>query len=220
MVCTFKPPGVSSARANKRRASARRAAGMRPGRMPIAASSASSSSVVQRPSVSNTRLAILAAAALVKVRQRIFSGATPASRRLITRCARTCVFPEPALAATQAETPGSDTLPCTRNTSGGMMLGDLMRALPFRYSWRPRNVVFRSPGARPLLHAREMVIVAIARFPHRMDQRPIGLVIVVEAPHQFGEFFQRAVGLRVGRAFLEVDRHELAGARTAFERDI
>src|SRR6185312_8139086 len=191
----------------------------------MAASSAASSSLVQRPSVSNTRLAMLAAAALVKVRQRIFSGATPASRRLITRCAKTCVLPEPALAATQAETPGSDTSPCTRSTSTGMMLGDLMfgglvRATSFRHSRRTRNVVFRPAGARPFLHAREMIVVAIARLPHRMGQRSIGLVIVVETPHQFGEFFQRAVGLRIGRAFLEVDRQELAGARAALERDI
>ena len=41
----------------------------------IAASSASSSSVTQWPSVVNTRSAMLAAAALVKVMQRIFSGA-------------------------------------------------------------------------------------------------------------------------------------------------
>src|SRR5262245_47497144 len=216
MVCTFNPPGVSSARANSRRASARRLAGG-PGRMPMAASSAASSSVVQRPSLSNTRLAMLAAAALVNVRQRIFSGATPASSRLITRSASTCVLPEPAFAATQAETPGSDTSPCTRSTSTGMTLGDLLMA---DYSWRTRNVVFRPAGARPFLHAREMVVVAVARFPHRMHQRAIGLVIVVETPHQLGEFLQRAVGLRIGRAFLEVDRHELAGARAAFERHI
>jgi len=75
-----------------------------------------------------TLVAMLAAAALVKVRQRIFSGATPASRRLITRCANTWVLPEPALAATHAETPGSETSPCRRSTSGGMMLGDLIGA--------------------------------------------------------------------------------------------
>ena len=43
----------------------------------IAASSAASSSVTQWPSVENTRSAMLAAAALVKVMQRIFSGGTP-----------------------------------------------------------------------------------------------------------------------------------------------
>ena len=72
----------------------------------MAASRAASSSVVQCASVSNTRFAMFAAAALVKVMQRIFSGSTPASSRLITRCASTCVLPDPALAATQAETRG------------------------------------------------------------------------------------------------------------------
>ena len=43
----------------------------------IAASSAASSSVTQWPSVVNTRSAMLAAAALVKVMHRIFSGGTP-----------------------------------------------------------------------------------------------------------------------------------------------
>ena len=136
MVCTLSPPGVSSARANSRRACARRAPGILPGGAPMAASSASSSSVVQRPSVSNTRFAMLAAAALVKVRQRIFSGATPASRRLITRCASTWVLPDPALAATQAETPGSETSPCRRSTSAGMMLGDLIGAIHGRVLMR------------------------------------------------------------------------------------
>ena len=44
-----------------------------------------------------------AAAALVKVRQRILPGATRLSSRRMTRWARTCVLPEPALADTQDE---------------------------------------------------------------------------------------------------------------------
>ena len=47
----------------------------------IAASSASSSSVTQWPRVENTRSAMLAAAALVKVMQRIFSGGTLSSKQ-------------------------------------------------------------------------------------------------------------------------------------------
>ena len=131
MVCTLRPPGVSSARAKSRRARARFAPGnevpsVKPDRSRTAASRAASSSVVQCASVSNTRFAIFAAAALVKVMQRIFSGSTPASSRLITRCASTCVLPDPALAATHAETAGSDTAACTRRTSEGMTFGDLM----------------------------------------------------------------------------------------------
>ena len=51
---------------------------------------------------------MLAAAALVKVRQRIFAGSVPLSSRRITRCASTWVLPEPALAETQADAAGSD----------------------------------------------------------------------------------------------------------------
>ena len=72
----------------------------------IAASSASSSSVTQWPSVVNTRSAMLAAAALVKVMHRIFSGGTPSSSRRITRCTSTWVLPEPALAETKADAAG------------------------------------------------------------------------------------------------------------------
>ncbi len=86
----------------------------------IAASSAASSSVTQWPSVVNTRSAMLAAAALVKVMQRIFSGGTPDSSRRITRCTSTWVLPEPALADTKADAVGSDARACRARTSSGM----------------------------------------------------------------------------------------------------
>ena len=73
------------------------------------------------PSVSKTRFAMLAAAALVKVMQRMCAGSTPSSSRRITRCASTWVLPEPALAATQADTAGSDASICSRVTACGMM---------------------------------------------------------------------------------------------------
>ena len=41
----------------------------------------------------------------------------------MTRCASTWVLPEPALAATQAETSGSETSGCTRQHGGGMIVG-------------------------------------------------------------------------------------------------
>ena len=66
----------------------------------------SSSSAVHGAARSNTRFAMLAAAALVKVMQRMRAGSTPSSSSRITRCASTWVLPEPALAATQAETAG------------------------------------------------------------------------------------------------------------------
>jgi hypothetical protein len=108
MVCTFNPPGVSSAFAKSRRATARCAAS---GDLPVASlilsSSAASSSVVHFASVSNTRVAMLVAAALVNVMQRILAGSSPRSSRLITRCTSTCVLPEPALAETNTERSGS-----------------------------------------------------------------------------------------------------------------
>ena len=55
----------------------------------IESSSARSSSAVQAASLSNTLVAMLAAAALVKVRQRILAGGVPPSNRRITRCAST-----------------------------------------------------------------------------------------------------------------------------------
>src|SRR5579871_748602 len=216
MVCTFSPPGVSKARAKSRRASARRA-GCRPSDpRPMARSSASSSSAIQLPSVSNTRLAMLAAAALVKVRQRIFSGSTPASSRLTTRCAKTWVLPDPALAATQADTPGSQTSFCRRRTSAGMTSGDLIGGL----SWHAQKIVIGAAGGRPFLDPRKMVVIAVARLPHRMHQGTIGLLVVVEAADQGGELLQRPVGLGVRRAFFEPDRQEFAGRRSALERHV
>jgi hypothetical protein len=87
----------------------------------IAESSASSSSVTQWPSVVNTRSAILAAAAFVKVMQRIFSGGTSLSSSRITRCTSTCVLPDPALAETNEDAAGSDARACVSRTLGGMM---------------------------------------------------------------------------------------------------
>src|SRR6266702_1081861 len=136
MVCTFNPPGVSSAQANSSRARILKIASGRviPASM-IAASSALSSSVTQWPRVENTRSAILAAAALVKVMQRIFSGGTPLSNSRITRCTSTCVLPDPALAETNAEDLGSDARACVARTASGI--------------WRGAVTILRSPARRP-----------------------------------------------------------------------
>ena len=90
----------------------------------IASLSASSSSVTQWPSVVNTRSAMLAAAALVKVMQRIFSGGTPDSIRRMTRCTSTCVLPEPAFADTKVEAAGSDARAWVARTASGIGRGD------------------------------------------------------------------------------------------------
>jgi hypothetical protein len=59
---------------------------------------------------------MLAAAALVKVRHRIFSGGTPESSSRITRDTSTCVLPEPALAETKADALGSEARACASRT--------------------------------------------------------------------------------------------------------
>ena len=136
MVCTFSPPGVSSAQANSFRAASRSfAVGCAMPASRIASLSASSPSVTQWPSVVKTRSAMLAAAALVKVMQRIFSGGTSASSRRITRCTSTCVLPEPAFADTKVEAAGSDARACVARTASGIGRG--VFTIP------------RSPGRRP-----------------------------------------------------------------------
>ena len=78
---------------------------------------------------------MFAAAALVKVMQRIFSGGTPLSKSRITRCTSTCVLPEPALAETNAEDAGSDARACVARTASGM--------------GRDAATILRSPVRRP-----------------------------------------------------------------------
>ena len=68
-------------------------------------------------------LLLAAAAALVKVMQRIFSGGTPDSKRRITRCTSTWVLPEPALADTKVDAFGSDARACASRTAGGIGRG-------------------------------------------------------------------------------------------------
>src|SRR5262249_46762504 len=217
MVCTFSPPGVSSAMANRRRASVRRAAsGWIFEIRAMAVLSAVSSSAVQRRSSSNTRFAMLAAAALVKVMQRIFAGLTPSSRSRITRCASTWVLPEPALAATHAETAGSDASICTRMRSAG--ISRIARWIFIVYSLALCRIV-RATG-RPLLHASQMVIGAVAGFPHRQHQWPIRLFLVLEPCGDLGELFERAFCVRVCVPLLESDRPLFSGQLAAPERDV
>ena len=111
MVWIFSPPGVSTVRAKSRRASSSAAgpparAGTGAPVSRIAPRRPSSSRRVQAARSRNTRIDMLAAAALVKVRHRMRDGATPASSSRSTRWASTCVLPDPALADTQAEVPG------------------------------------------------------------------------------------------------------------------
>ena len=135
MVCTLSPPGVSSASANSRRARAR-SAGVRmrdrhPAGSPRRASA--SSSAVQCRSSSNTRFAMLAAAALVKVMQRIFAGLDAVEQQ-----------PDHALRqhvglarAGIGRDPGRDRrvgrgICSRRSTASGMMRGAFIRLPPLR----------------------------------------------------------------------------------------
>ena len=118
IVWIFSPPGVSTARANRRRASSsRRRSGGCPSTAAMACASAASSSVTQPASVENTLVAMLAAAALVKVSARMQDGSVSASNSRITRWASTWVLPEPAWADTQAEAPGLELAYCLRRVS-------------------------------------------------------------------------------------------------------
>ena len=94
--------------------------------------------VIERDPVAEggeTRSAMLAAAALVKVMQRIFSGGTLSSSSRITRCTSTWVLPDPALAETNADEAGSDARVWVARTAGGIGRGAF--------------TIPRSPGRRP-----------------------------------------------------------------------
>ena len=131
IVWIFNPPGVSIARANRRRAKARPCAfGCGAPSSTIASASAASSRPVHDASVSNTRAAILAAAVLVKVRQSRPDGAAPASRSRSARWVSTWVLPEPALAETQAEAAGSEAWRWRSRTGSGISSRGALMARP------------------------------------------------------------------------------------------
>ncbi len=102
MVWIFSPPGQSSTLANNCRARSRvggSVASPSANRSFRRSLSLSRTHLARRPP---TRLAISAAAALVKVRQRIDSGRAPLSSKRNTRAVRTCVLPVPADAESEA----------------------------------------------------------------------------------------------------------------------
>ncbi len=107
MVWIFMPPGVSSTRANSRRAWRHRSAsGASPVNSVISSRNTFSAQVAHRPSRSAIRFATSAAAALVKVRHSSRSGAAPATMRLSPRPVSTVVLPVPADACTHTEALG------------------------------------------------------------------------------------------------------------------
>ena len=80
----------------------------------------SSVDLVHLASSRNTRADMFAAAAFVKVRQRMREGGAPASSRRSTRCTSTWVLPEPALADTQAELSGFEARCCSFRVGEGI----------------------------------------------------------------------------------------------------
>ena len=161
-----------------------------------AASRAASSSVIQLRSRSNTRVAMLAAAALVKVRHRMRDGSTPpgapSSISRMTRWASTWVLPEPALAATNTEHVGSEASACRRRTASGI--------------WRPLIAPpVEAAGERPLLDAGEVVVGPVPVRPHREHQGAVRHRLVVEPVDEFSETRARCVRCRIGAAVLERD---------------
>ena len=123
MVPMRMPPGRSSTWANSARAAARESSPPGIVRAASSLSSAESSSVTQRPSRCWSRSAISAAAALVKVRHWMRDGSAPVSIRRSMRSVSSLVLPDPADAATKAETAGSDAWRCSASARSRAAVG-------------------------------------------------------------------------------------------------
>ena len=108
IVRILSPSGASIVSANRRPArSLSSFVACRPRRARNLSSSTLASEAAQSPRRSCRRFAISAAAALVKVRQRIRSGRVPVSRRRVILSIKTRVLPVPALAETHTDCRGS-----------------------------------------------------------------------------------------------------------------
>src|SRR5439155_11771135 len=75
-------------------------------------------------------------------------------------------------------------------------------------------------GDGPFLHPCEVVIRAVAALPHRQDQRLIWLLFVLESLSDACELLERAFGMEVRVAILEINRHAVARGIAALQRDI
>src|SRR6185312_10199178 len=182
MVWIFKPPGASSTRANRPRA---RFSTVSSGSAPVTVAMSRASSIAspgtdQRPSRSTMRLAISAAAALVKVRQSSFCGAVPSSSSDNTRSVSTLVLPVPAEASTQTLTAGSAARCWLRVASESSALVALLH--------------------RPFLDTREMSVVVEAEAARGMRLRLIDGRRIVEGGDETLEtgFSRLDAQLRIG----------------------
>src|SRR5262245_7814030 len=80
--------------------------------------------------------------------------------------------------------------------------------------------VFVIAADRPFLDAGEVVVGAIAALPHAEHQWRIGLLLVLESHYELFEFDERALGLKIRIAILEVEEPDVAGRGAAFEPHI
>ena len=130
MVCTLRPPGVSSASANSCRARRRSAAeGRATPAACIAASRPASSSRVHLRSSSNTRFAMLAAAALVKVMQRMRAGIDAGQQQPDHALRQHMGLAGAGVGRDKGGMAGSDASICRSVTAGGISRGALIRRL-------------------------------------------------------------------------------------------
>src|SRR5262249_58870934 len=111
-------------------------------------------------------------AAFGKVRQRMRPEAAPARRSRMTRRARTKVFPEPALAETQADALGSEASVCALRVAPSIVMVD-GRARPKTGPprSRPGPIRARAPGGRKDRRNASRTSAAPARHSLEQDRR-------------------------------------------------
>ena len=160
MVCTFSPPGVSSACANSRRARVRRAshpAGGPRSWQSSASSSSSLSGVHSRERLEHTVRHVGGGGLRVGEAEDLLGRGAAQQQpdhalRQHMRLARARI--------------GGDPGGRRRVGRGALNVEDVGGNTHSRTS-------SSSPPARPLVDARQMIVVAVARLPHRADQRAI-----------------------------------------------
>src|SRR5207302_2067250 len=97
--------------------------------------------------------------------------------------------------------------------------GSEVKWLP-AFSFATNKIVGHAARARPFLDPGEVIVIAVMRPPHRMDQRTIGRALVVEILRKLRQLGERPVGLAVGSAVLENDGLRFAGGLAALQQDI
>ncbi len=159
MVPIRMPPGRSSTVANSARAAWQASTVGSTCRSRNAFASAAGVIVTQRPSVFCSRSDISAAAALVKVRHWMRSGRAPASIRRSSRSVSSLVLPDPAEAATNADTAGSEALSCSRlarSRAGSRIIRHPSPVITVTRHHRHPSPTTRRPA--PAVHSRRIAV--------------------------------------------------------------